>query len=138
MKKYIIAITAFALLGCSDEDYAELNVDPTAPSNVPASFLFTNGTKSLFDQMGSTSVNLNVFRLFSQYWTETQYIEETNYDIRNRSIPDTHWNIFYTNVLYDLKLAKESVLNDTEIMDDKRNNQLAMITCIEVYAWQQL
>lgn len=138
MKKYIIALTAFALLGCSDEDYADLNVDPTTPSSVPASFLFTNGTKSMFDQMGSTSVNLNVFRLFSQYWTETQYIEETNYDIRNRSIPDTHWNIFYTNVLYDLKLAKEQVMSDTEIMEDQKNNQLAMITCIEVYAWQQL
>jgi len=138
MKKYIIVTIALAIMGCSDEEYANLNVDPTSPSSVPASFLFTNGTKSLFDQMGSTSVNLNVFRLFSQYWTETQYIEETNYDIRNRAIPDTHWNIFYTNILYDLKLAKESVTNDPEIMDDQRGNQLAMITCMEVYAWQQM
>src|SRR5690554_2697781 len=138
MKKYIIVTIALAFMGCSDEEYANLNIDPTSPSTVPASFLFTNGTKSLFDQMGSTSVNLNVFRLFSQYWTETQYIDETNYNIRNRSIPDTHWNIFYTNILYDLKLAKESVISDTEILEDQRANQLAMITCIEVFAWQQM
>ncbi|WP_299180205.1 SusD/RagB family nutrient-binding outer membrane lipoprotein [uncultured Chryseobacterium sp.] len=139
MKKYIIgSLLAFSVISCSNEDYAELNVDPKNPTEVPASFLFTNGVKSLFDQMGSTSVNRNIFRLVAQHWTETQYTEETNYDIRNRGIPDTHVTIMYTNVLYDLKKAKESLLSDDSLLPAEKQNQEAMISVIEVYAWQQL
>ncbi|WBV61792.1 SusD/RagB family nutrient-binding outer membrane lipoprotein [Chryseobacterium camelliae] len=139
MKKIILgSLVAFSLLSCSNEDYAELNVDPKNPTEVPASFLFTNGVKSLFDQMGNTSVNRNIFRLVAQQWTECQYTEETNYDIRNRGIPDTHVTLMYTNVLYDLKKAKESLLSDETLLPAEKKNQEAMITLVEVYAWQQL
>ncbi|REC77225.1 SusD/RagB family nutrient-binding outer membrane lipoprotein [Chryseobacterium elymi] len=139
MKKIIIgSLLAFSIMSCSNEDYAALNVDPKNPTEVPASFLFTNGVKSLFDQMGSTSVNRNIFRLVAQQWTECQYTEETNYDIRNRGIPDTHVTIMYTNVLYDLKKAKESLLTDESLLPAEKKNQEAMITLVEVYAWQQL
>ncbi len=139
MKKFIIgSLVAFTLLGCTNEDYAALNVDPKNPSEVPASFLFTNGVKSLFDWMGSTNVNRNIFRLVAQQWTETQYVEETNYDIRNRGIPDAHMTQFYTNVLYDLKKAKEAVQADESLLAGERANQAAMITVVEVYAWQNL
>lgn len=139
MKKIILgSLIAFSLLSCSNEDFASINVDPKNPSEVPASFLFTNGVKSLFDQMGNTSVNRNIFRLVAQQWTECQYTEETNYDIRNRGIPDTHVTIMYTNVLYDLKKAKESLLADESLLPAEKKNQEAMITIVEVYAWQQL
>ncbi|WP_312077097.1 SusD/RagB family nutrient-binding outer membrane lipoprotein [Chryseobacterium sp.] len=139
MKKIIIgSLVAFSLISCSNEDYASLNVDPKNPTEVPASFLFTNGVKSLFDQMGSTSVNRNIFRLVAQQWTECQYTEETNYDIRNRGIPDAHVTAMYTNVLYDLKEAKKSLLADDSLLPAEKKNQEAMISVIEVYAWQQL
>ena len=139
MKKIIIgALAVCTLFSCTDEDYAALNVDPKNPTEVPASFLFTNGTKSLFDLLGSTSVNNNIFRLVAQQWTETQYVEETNYDIRNRGIPDTHMTTMYTNVLYDLKKAKESVNTDESLLPGEKANQEAIITVVEVYAWQNL
>jgi len=140
MKKYIIASLAFAFVlnSCSDEDYTNLNNDPKNPIEVPGDFLFANATKSLFGQMISTSVNRNVFRLFSQQWTETQYTNETNYDIRNRAIPDAHWGQMYREVLFDLKKAKESVENNNELLPGEKANQLAIITVIEVYTWQQL
>lgn len=139
MKKILIAFAALSLASCSNEDYANLNTDPKNPEKVPGSFLFTGGTKALFNQMGSTSVNNNIFRLVAQHWTETQYITETNYNMRSRGIPDTYWNNLYTNVLYDLKKSKEYVASDVEILDnDIRKNQNAMITVIEVLTWQQL
>lgn len=88
--------------------------------------------------MGSTSVNDNIFRLVAQHWTECQYVEQTNYDLRNRGIPDRHWNEFYSNVLYDLKRAKESINADVTLTSAQKKNQSAIITIVEVYAWQQL
>ncbi|TDX86026.1 SusD/RagB family nutrient-binding outer membrane lipoprotein [Epilithonimonas xixisoli] len=138
MKKLIIAIAAFSLFACSDDDYANLNTDPKNPSFVPGNFLYTNGVKRLFDQMGSTSVNNNIFRLVAQHWTETQYVTETNYNIRNRAIPDTYWTRLYTDVLYDLKKAKEAVNQDPSLLAGQKKNQDAAITIVEVVAWQQL
>ena len=139
MKKIIIGtLAAFTLFACTNEDYAALNVDPKNPTEVPASFLFTNGVKSLFGLLGSTSVNNNIFRLVAQQWTETQYVEETNYDIRNRGIPDAHMTTMYTNVLYDLKKAKEFVNADASLLPGEKANQDAVITVVEVYAWQNL
>ena len=140
MKKYILASLTFAFLfsACTNEDYNNLNIDPKNPIEVPGEFLFANATKSLFGQMISTSVNRNVFRLFAQQWTETQYTNETNYDIRNRAIPDAHWGQMYREVLFDLKKAKESVEASNELLPGEKANQLAIITTLEVYTWQQL
>ncbi|WP_345991973.1 SusD/RagB family nutrient-binding outer membrane lipoprotein [Chryseobacterium sp. Chry.R1] len=139
MKKIIIgSFLSLSLFSCTNEDYENLNKDPKNPAEVPGSFLFTNGVKSLFDQMGNTNVNRNVFRLFAQQWTQTQYVDETNYSIRNRSIPDNHWNILYTKVLYNLKQAKESINKDPKLTLGQKKNQTAYISIIEVYTWQQL
>jgi hypothetical protein len=130
MKKYLIILSSLFIVGCADdENYENLNRDPNRPTQVSADALFTSATKSLFDQMESTNVNTNVFRLFSQYWTETTYIDESNYDLITRGIPGNHWSEMYTNVLYDLKNAKS--LSNTDI-------KAAQISVIEVYTWQQL
>lgn len=138
MKKIIIgSLVALSLASCSDS-FEDLNVDPKNPAEVPGSFLFTSGVKSMFDQMGSTSVNSNIFRLVAQHWTETQYVTETNYDIRNRALPEAHWNTMYGPVLYDLKKARESVIVDPNLKAGEKKNQLAFITIAQVYAWQQM
>ena len=49
----------------------------------------------LVDQISSTDVNLNVWKLFAQYWTETTYTDEANYDIINRTIPDNTFQQYY-------------------------------------------
>lgn len=130
MKKYFVLLTSALLFSCaSDDKYEDLNRDPNNPTQVSADALFTSATKSLFDQMESTNVNTNVFRLYSQYWTETTYIDESNYDLVTRNIPANHWTEMYTNVLYDLK--------DSKSLADS-NNKKAMIEVLEVYTWQQL
>ena len=133
MKKIFISLVTISLIfACAtDERYDELNIDGNNPPNVPSKTLFTGAIKNLFDQNESTNVNNNVFRLFSQYWTETTYIDESNYDLNTRNIPANHWNELYTNVLYDLKDCKSKEDTDTD-------NKIAMISVLEVYTWQQL
>jgi hypothetical protein len=108
MKKIFLFISFIALSvsSCSD-DITSLNDDTKSPTTTRAEFLFTNAQKNLVDQMVSTSVNVNVFRLFSQYWTETTYPDESQYDIATRAIPDTHFRVLYRDVLRDLQEAKK-------------------------------
>jgi len=131
MKKIIsILFTTFLIIGCTNEDYEALNSDPNNPTDVAAGQLFVSATKTLFDQVESTSVNLNNTRLFSQYWTETTYTDEANYDMQNRSIPGNHWNIIYQNVLFDLKDAKARASGD--------GMKVGQAEVLEVYAWSLL
>jgi hypothetical protein len=130
MKKYLLIISSLFIASCtSDESFENLNRDPNNPTQVSSDALFTSATKSLFDQMESTNVNTNVFRLLSQYWTETTYIDESNYDFNTRNIPQNHWGEMYRDILYDLQDAKNLATTD---------KQKAMISVIEVYAWQQM
>lgn len=130
MKKYIILLSSVLIISCtSDEKYEDLNRDPNKPTQVSAESLFNASIKSLFDQMESPNINTNVFRLFSQYWTQTTYNDESNYDLNNRRVADNHYSEMYRDVLYDLKDAKSKV---------NTPNKIAMISVLEVYTWQQL
>lgn len=139
MKKYFLTMGAVAILfSCSDEHYEGLNQDPVNPSNVPAGLLVNAATESLFDQMVNTNVNLNIFRLVAQFWNETTYVTETNYDLDTRNINGNLWNELYTDVLYDLKDAKTKIDNDILLTAEEKNNQKAVISIMEVFTWQIL
>ena len=73
MKKFILLTTALVLaISCtSDEDYETLNKNPNSPAEVTDSQLFVSATNSLTDFIESTNVNVNNFRLYAQYWTQT-------------------------------------------------------------------
>lgn len=137
MKKLIIALFSSALIySCSDEQYSDLNRDPNNPTTTRSEALFTSAIKSLSDQMTSTNVNTNVYRLFAQYWTETTYVDESNYDLVTRNIPANHWSELYRDVLFDLKDAKKVV--ESESQGTELESKKAMITVLEVYTWQQM
>jgi len=130
MKKILLIFAALLLVSCTNEDYGDLNKDPNNPIEVDAGQLFVAATVTLFDQIESTNVNENVFRLFSQYWTQTTYTDESNYDLASRRVPGRHWNEIYRNVLFDLK--------DTKTKTDGDTFKNAQIEVLEVYAWQNL
>ena len=82
MKKFILLTIAFVVaFSCtSDEDYETLNKNPNSPAEVSDSQLFVSAINSLTDFIESTNVNVNNFRLYAQYWTQTQYTDESNYE----------------------------------------------------------
>ncbi len=140
MKKYILTIIALATLwSCqTDEAYERLNRDPKNPTQVRADFLFTSATVSLGDQMASPNVNLNIFRFIAQYLTATTYLDEPNYDLNNRNIPQNHWTILYRNVIFNLQDAKAIVMENAELSEGAKRARIGQIEVIEVYAWHVL
>lgn len=138
MKKLsiIIALPLLLTVSCR-KNLTDINVDPKKPSTIPSSSLFTNAQRVLVNTTTSSNVNLNIFRLITQYWTETTYTDESNYDLNTRAIPRGVWNAIYRDVLIDFEQAK--TLMATDVIDTKiQANDQAMIEIMEVYAWYYL
>lgn len=142
MKKIIISLGLIGMVfSCTDDHYESLNVDPTLPADVPADFLVNAATVALFDQMITPNQNLNAARFAGQYWTQTTYVDESNYNLNERDITGQHWNRIYTNVLYDLEDAKNKIETyelEVGYSQAQKTNQLAIIEALQVYTWQQM
>lgn len=140
MKKLIIFLGLLSITwGCNDDSLTDLNVDTKNPSTgVPSGALLGNAQKNLFDQMTSTNVNINVFRLFAQHWSETTYLDEANYDILQRNIPDRHWRVLYRDVLRDLAEATTLTKAENAVTAAEeaiKQNKLAIIEVLNVYTY---
>ncbi len=127
---------------CTD-NFEELNKDPKHPEEVGADVLLTNAQIDLSDYISSTNVNLNIWKLVAQYWTERTYTDEANYDIVNRRIPDHIFRGYYS-ILKDLDDAYNKI-NSEELTEPNleskkivQANQLAIIDLLEVYIYQRL
>jgi hypothetical protein len=131
MKKFILLTIAFVVtFSCtSDEDYETLNKNPNSPAEVSDSQLFVSAINSLTDFIESTNVNVNNFRLYAQYWTQTQYTDESNYEMKNRQIPEYMFSEFYRDILGDLDNAKSQTTDPIKI---------SQIELLSVYSWQML
>lgn len=138
MKKYFVILTTIAFFSCSD--FGDLNVDTKSATVVPAETVFANATRNLVDEMTESSVNLNIFRHFSQAWAQTTYQDETNYNLVVRDQPGGHWNALYRDVLKDLA-ETTTIINNTDnstLSAGTISNQLATISILEVYTYHVL
>jgi hypothetical protein len=141
-----IYLVLFVLIGISlscTKNFEDFNTDQKHPANVTGNTLFTNAQKALADQVASTNVNLNVWKLFAQYWTETTYTDESNYDIVNRTIADLTFRTYYRDILMDLDKAKnyiegEVYVEDIENREIVRKNRLAIVDMLTVFCYQDL
>jgi hypothetical protein len=142
-KKYLILMVLVAFFASCTDKFEEFNTDVKSPTVVPGESLFTYAQKQLSDQVSSTDVNLNVWKLFSQYWTETTYTNEATYDIINRTIPDNTFRQYYNGFLKDFKEAAAIIEAKTptgSVGDGEKEkaNKLAIIDLLTVYSYQQL
>lgn len=137
MKKILIALVpALFILACT-KDVTTLNVDPKRPQNVSSSSLFTSAQHNLVNTITTPNVNSNIFRLIEQQWQETTYIDESQYDLQSRNIPDNFWNNLYRTVLKNFEESKKVM--PTDVTDaGQLKNQLAILDIMEVYAWHYL
>ncbi|MEP7376775.1 MAG: SusD/RagB family nutrient-binding outer membrane lipoprotein [Chitinophagaceae bacterium] len=141
MKKNIyLTLLAVILITACTKNLTELNRDPKSPATAPSYAFVTNAERSFSNTLASSNVNLNIFRLIVQHWQETQYPEESQYDLGTREINDAVWNAMYRDVIRDLREAKALIPADVLKQDgtpdlDKQTNQLAIIEVMEIYAW---
>ncbi|RYY52083.1 MAG: SusD/RagB family nutrient-binding outer membrane lipoprotein, partial [Chitinophagaceae bacterium] len=144
MKKlvYILTVVVVVMTACS-KNISDQNVDTKQPATSPSYAFFTNAQRTLTNTLTSSNVNLNIFRLIVQHWQETQYPEESQYDLGGREIPDNVWDAFYRDVIRDLREAKTlipgDVFNSAGAPDvGRQKNELAITEIMEVYAWYYL
>ncbi|HMW39751.1 MAG: SusD/RagB family nutrient-binding outer membrane lipoprotein [Saprospiraceae bacterium] len=138
MKKFaFIFLLLLVSQSCSD-DFDSLNKDSKNPTNVPAGFLFAASARQVSDLMHNSNVNFNIFRLLAQYWTECTYIDESNYDLTTRNIPQNYWNSMYARVLKNLDDCKGKVNADGLLDPAVKKNQIACIEILNVYTWSNL
>ena len=140
MKKILIIALAFFAVSCST-NFEELNTDVKSPTAVPGETLFSNAEKNLADQIATINVNMNNFKLWAQYITETTYTDESNFDIVNRSVPDNAWNVYYRDVLKDLQESENVLAAEEFVLDaDKaaQKNRLAIIDLLRSYTYYRM
>jgi hypothetical protein len=140
-RKYIILLVLAAFFAACTDKFEEFNTDRKNPASVTGEALFSNAQKDLMDQVTSTNVNLNVWKLFAQYWTETTYTDEANYDIVNRNIANLTFREYYRGFLRDFqeatKLITEAEATST-VGEIEKQNKLAIIDLLVVYSFQEL
>lgn len=142
MKKIIAILTiGLSMTACVNED---INTDPnSAYTTVPGS-LINYAEKELSDYVNTPSVNENNFRLTMQYWQETTYVNESNYDFTNRNVSNQIFSDNYVNVLNNLGKAKDIINAYSPTASEavgwpaNKKNQLAIIDILQVYTFQNL
>jgi len=133
-----IAIISLLLNSCFADD---INRDSNSPYEATPGALFSYAQKSISDYMNTPNYKENIFRLLMQYWQESQYVEESNYDFANRDVSNNIWKEAYTHVLNNLEKAKTILEKTTHFSPDwpeKKKAQLATIELMQVYTFQTL
>lgn len=134
----LILVLVFASTACK-KDLAELNEDIKNPGTVSGEYLFSNAQNDLSDQIASTNVNFNVWRLWAQHWAETQYPDESQYLIARRNIPGRVWRVLYRDVLHDLHRGKQ-LMRDAETLEPPAitQNKIAIAEILMVYTYHRV
>lgn len=141
MKRIYIFIVILSVIFSSCDKLENLNDNTKDPAVVTGESLFTNAQKNVFDQMVSTNVNYNNFRLYVQQWTETTYPDESQYDVTTRAIPANHWNVLYRDVLKDLNESAKVIKATTYLASESssvKKNKLAIVDILSAYAYSIL
>ncbi len=135
----LIALLPLLMFTACKKDITSINVDPKNPQQAPSAAFFSNAQKNLSDALTSTNVNDNIFRLILQYWQQTTYIDESNFDIVTRQNPRQLWNYLYRDVIRDLREAKRLIPEQVPAQSaNVQKNQQAMAEITEIMAWYYL
>ncbi|MBP8726259.1 MAG: SusD/RagB family nutrient-binding outer membrane lipoprotein [Saprospiraceae bacterium] len=140
MKKYLFLLLCVAFATACTDNFDELNTDKKNPSNVTPGSLFAGSERNLVDLMTNGNVNINIFRFLPQYWTETTYTDEVNYDLSTRNIPQNFWNDMFLDVLKGLDECADKIpsQNDAFFPAPVKKNQNACVEILAVYAFATL
>lgn len=127
----------FATNSCN-RDYTSWNQDPKHPGVVGSENLLATGMYQSSYYLYTGSVNFNNYRFFTQMWTETQYTQETNYNLVTRNQPLNHFNRMYIQVLNSYFTAQNNLKSEGNIDADVASNKWASLEIASVLIWENL
>ncbi|MEO6134849.1 MAG: SusD/RagB family nutrient-binding outer membrane lipoprotein [Ginsengibacter sp.] len=134
--KIILPVLFLSTISCR-KNMTDLNTNTKAPSSVPSYTLFTTAQKNLSDAMATPNPQVNIFILLSQYYAQTTYVTEGNYQIDNTNLPQIWWGLLYRDALNNFAEAKKLIPTDVKDRDVARNQQ-DITDIMQVYAWSVL
>ena len=144
MKKIILSTICSVLLLNSCRSDESINTDPNVAYTTTAETVVSYAQKALSDYVNTPSVNENNFRLTMQYWQETTYVNESNYDFVNRNVSNNIWTSNYVDVLNNLNQAKKLIEAYSPTPAEfsswqvKKKNQLAIVDLMMVFTYQNI
>ena len=139
--KYVIFLILILFVSACTDNFEDFNTDKKNPASVNGEALFSMALKTMADQMNTPNVNRNIFELWAQYWNETTYTDEANYDVASRNQPEQVFRYYYRDVLKDLDEAALLIAeNSTATADEAAANQnkLEIIEIINVFVYQRM
>ena len=139
--KYAIYLVLLVLIASCTKNFEDFNTDKKNPATVAGEALFSNALKYLADQLNTPDVNRNIFELWAQYWNETTYTDEANYDIVERAQAEQVFQYFYRDALKDLDEAAKLIEEEEPVNDDAAKmqaNKLHIIEILNVFIYQRL
>ncbi len=131
----IYALITLSFISCTDE-LSDLNKDPNSATSVNPSSLLSRAQYKLYDRVHGRNLNMEWGMLMVQYWTQNEYTEESRYDVDVTTF-NSSWESIYTEVLNELKVAKELVSAESGIQAVK-TNKINIIDVMMVQAYMVL
>jgi len=139
--KYLLYLVLIISISSCTDKFEDFNTDKKNPASVAGEALFSNAQKNLVDQMSTPNVNRNITEIWAQYWNETTYTDEANYDIVERGQSEQIFRYLYRDVLMDLAEANR-LISDVEPFDNdaaiEKANKLYIIEILNVFVFQRL
>jgi len=99
--KFLLLAVFVGFISSCTKDFEEINTDISRTADAPTSFILTNAQFQTAEQLRDNWLNGRMGLLYSQYWSQINYTEESRFAPRG-STTNLSWSGLY-RVLYDLQ-----------------------------------
>lgn len=101
-RQLVLSLALAVGVSACDLDLTELNENPNAPADVPASTILPGGIASAVSLALGYNLNMDLTELWVQHLAEIQYGEEDQYELRSEEV-DASFRSFYSGPLADFQ-----------------------------------
>lgn len=144
-----ISVTILTSISSCTKDIENLNIDTKQVTTAKPVVFFTYSMKSIADLMSAVNypangpqVIINVWRLYSQYYTQVQGgLDDSKYFLTQSQAPIQIWRILYSDILNNLDKAQigiEENLSPGGSASGISKNELAIIEIMKVFTFSIL
>lgn len=135
----LFSMLLFMLLGCT-KDFEDINTNPNQPTSVPTEYLLTNAEFRIMDFIWDEWWNGRQGLVYSQYWSQTAYTEESRFEPRV-NVTNNYWSYFYTNMMDLEQIIIINTDEDTKgpaAASGPNENQIAVARIMKAFTFQMM
>ncbi|MGJ1324087.1 SusD/RagB family nutrient-binding outer membrane lipoprotein [Sphingobacterium faecium] len=127
---------------CSKSKFAEINTDPNRPTFVTTPTLLVTAEKQLVNALRSEDISLRGAQLFSQYFAQNIYTDQSRYQIPT-NYSDNYWTATYKslnnlNEIINLNSDEKTKATASAGTAGSNVNQIAIARILKSYAFHSL